>query len=261
MSKKLVYLFIALALLSFASCINYDNEITLNNDGSGKVHIHYWMAESMYNMMKGQPPKEGEAPKADPFSEEEVIKTYQGEGLTVVPKSFKTYKDEEKEPNRHVELDVSFKNITNLSNCKEFEKWVFQFQAKDSIVFSAVLPSEKKPDTEMTEEEKKSAKSASDMLAAYTYTMTIKFPGKVIETNGTIDTEDPSKVKWTISMSAKNDEGMNLTAKVEKGKSGGPLPLIIFGGFIVVIIIIAIVAGGKKKGAPEVVTEEVPGDE
>ena len=260
MSKKLVYLFIALALLSFASCINYDNEITLNNDGSGKIHIHYWMAESMYNMMKGQPPKEGEAPKADPFSEEEVAKSYQGEGLKV--SGFKTFKDEEKEPNRHVELDVSFTNIANLSNCKEFEKWVFQFEAKDTIVFSAVLPPEPKPDKEMTEEEKKSAKSASDMLAGYSYTMTIKFPGKVLESSGTIDTEDPTKVKWTTTMSAKNDEGMNLTATVEKGKGGGgPLPLIIFGGFIVVIIIIAIVAGGKKKGAPEVVTEEVPGDE
>ena len=259
MGKKLAYLFIALALLSFASCINYDNEITLNNDGSGKIHIHYWMAESMYNMMKGAPPKEGEEPKADPFAEEEVVKSYQGEGLSV--SNFKTEPDTEKEPNRHVWLDVSFKNITNLSNCKEFEKWVFKFDAKDSIAFSAVLPSEKQPDAEMTEEEKKSAKSASDMLAGYTYAMTIKFPGKVLETNGTIDPADPMKVKWTTSMSAKNDEGMNLTAKVEKGKGGGgPLPLIIFGGFIVVIIIIAIVAGGKKKGTPEVVTEEVPGD-
>ena len=80
----------------------------------------------------------------------------------------------------------------------------------------------------------------------------MNFPGKVLETNGEIDPDNPNKVKWEVKMSTMSSEGMNLTATVEKASGGGGLvPLLIFVGFIVIIILVAIIAGGKKKGSPE----------
>ncbi len=212
----------------------------------------------MYSMMMNQPPKEGEPAPVDPFTEAEVSKNYTGEGLTV--SNFKTYKDEEAEPNRHVEIDVAFTKLTDLSKCNEFSKWSYKFEAvQGSHEFSAYLPVEK-PAEELTEEEKKNQEQANQMLEAYTYTTIVIFPGKVLETNGEIDKENPNKVTWSIKMSEMGTNGMNLTAKVQKSGSNKLLPLLIFVGFIILIIIIAVIAGGKKKGesipVPESSSEE-----
>ena len=249
MERKILILIFALALFIFAGCISYENTFKLNSDGSGTVEVHYWMSEQMYTMMMSQPPQEGEAPPEDPFSEAVVRRNYEGAGLTV--SKYDTYKGDEEEPNRHVKVEISFKNISDLSNCNEFGKWSFTFEPKNEINFTAYLPSEEKPDSEMTEEEKQNRDQANQMLDAYTYKTIIHFPGKVTETNGEIDPKTPNIVTWTIKMSEMG-KGVNYTAKIEQaGAKDKLLPLLIFAGFIILIIIIAVVAGGKKKGDVE----------
>ena len=241
--KKYFYLILAVVLFAFVGCIDYENEFSLNNDGSGKVHIHYWMTVDAYNQMKS-----GEG-KSDPASEVDVTKKYSGEGLTV--SGFKTYdvtdkkeakeaKEGEEAPKpvvtKHVELDVSFKNITNLSNCPEFKFWKFTYSASDKIVFSAVV----------TPENKEGVNEGANY-----YTAIFNFPGPVttFSENGTFDKSKPNQIIWKIDVGKLNKEGWTLTAESQLGKPGNPLPILIVFGVIVLIIIIAIVAGKKKGGA------------
>lgn len=253
MGRKSLFLVLALLIVVFTGCINYENTFTLNNDGSGKVHIHYWIAEETYKMMN-QPNEKGEVPP-DVFTEEEAKKTYGGEGLTI--SNFKAYTDKEEKPNKHAELDVNFKDVSDLSKTKHFQNWTFSFSGEGTANFAAVLPAEEKDTEGMTEEEKESAEKMTEYLKDYTYTTIINFPGKVLETNGEIDPKDPKKVTWSIDMKTMTDEGINYTAKIQLGAGGGSMTgIIIIIAVILVVIIIAIVAGGKKKEAPAPVADE-----
>lgn len=75
MAKRLILLS-AISLLSFLfGCINYEQELFLNADGSGTAEIHYWFAPQTYPPESNNPPP--------PSTEEEVRLTYEKGGMKV----------------------------------------------------------------------------------------------------------------------------------------------------------------------------------
>ncbi len=231
MGKKLFILTLAVALFAFASCIDYENTFTLNNSGSGTVHIHYWMTADV----AGQLPK-GEG-GADPLSEAEITKKYSGEGLTVsnvkVREESTKKEDGTETKYKHVELDVSFTHITKLSNAPEFNLWTFEWNAtEEKVAFKAVV----KPGTQQNLTE-----------GTNTYTAIFNFPGNILtySENGKIDQAKPKQVVYAIDVFKMNRDGWTLTAESQLGSKKSCIAGNLV--FVVLIVVGMVIAGDKKR--------------
>lgn len=134
--KKITCLVCFLLILLAVGCIKYDQVLTLNKDGSGTVTLHYAMSDAILEQMKAmEAMKEGmsesgevktETKEDGPFSmeamefnEEKVkneFKELKKDGFQL--KNLKTYG---KEGWQHVELEFTFKDVSNLKKVSFFK--------------------------------------------------------------------------------------------------------------------------------------------
>lgn len=97
-----------LALVGVSGCINYEEDMTLNRNGSGKVTEHFWMASDLAKMMEAMSAGQAQVPK---FTEDGIRKYYQGKpGITI-----ENVKIEEKEGQKHVYVTLSFDKVQSLA--------------------------------------------------------------------------------------------------------------------------------------------------
>ena len=183
------YLIVLAIPLALAGCIEYDQEMTINEDGSGTVKIHY-------NSAAQEPVKGGgwlrsgaENVPALPFSEEGIIDSYGEAPLVVEDVNIATI-----EGNPDASYRVSFDDIEDLNGRGIF----YLEEGKLAQTFS--LEEEEETctyeqnidfDWPLKEEDK------SD-LAEYVFTYNVKVPGEILETNGTPVSGD--KVKWEYNL-------------------------------------------------------------
>lgn len=241
MGKKTLFLVLALLIVVFTGCIDYENTFSLNNDGSGKVHIHYWLTEDVAKQMKSN------KDASDPLDEAQIKKNWGGKDLSIgkinirdeekITKATEEGKEDTKTIYKHVEFDIKFPHISKLSNAPEFSNWKFDWAAADKL----------KLDINVTPANKEGVSENIN-----TYTAIFKFPGNVVKysDNGVYDKKKPKQVVYKIDVGKLNKEGWKISATAEKGTGGGGIgivPIIVIVGVILLIIIIAVVAGGKKK--------------
>lgn len=131
--SKLVYSsLIFLILITFSSCLNYYQEVTLYPDGSGKMRIDYWMK----------------------FVNEESEKVVDNLGIfnpDSIRSGFQSIysKVENVNVNRdttdfttHAIIDISFTHIDSLNKTQVFSEYNFSFVEKTGgqIMFSQFIP-------------------------------------------------------------------------------------------------------------------------
>ena len=131
-NRLVFYLLVLLPALTFNSCLNYYQEVTLYPDGSGKMQIDYWMK----------------------FANEESEKVVVNLGI-FNPDSIRTgfqsiyskvenvnvYRDTT-DLTTHAIIDMSFTHIDSLNKTKVFSEYKFSFVEKTGgqIVFSQFIP-------------------------------------------------------------------------------------------------------------------------
>jgi hypothetical protein len=232
---------VVVAMVALAGCINYDQDLTLNKDGSGFIKIHY---NSAAQSMPGKE-KEGEAnvsmsaaPKL-PFAEADIKKGYEGAPVTI-----RDVKVEELENIPNATYFIDFKNITDLNGkgifAVEGDKIRQTFaldKAGGNYVFKQLV------NIKMDVEDPSS-------LSAYKFTYVLNCPGDVVETNGKAEGK---VVKWEYTL----DKLVNKeTAMTVTYKTGGGFPVMIVVLIVIVIIIVIVVIiiiaalAKKKKKAP-----------
>ncbi len=233
--KKIILISISslFVVLLALSCINYEQEVTLNPDGSGVAKIHYWM-------QTGSDTGDIKAPVKEEDIKEEYGKV---EGVKV-----SEIKVEDKEGNTHVYFTLNFDNLKAFLNTElgGLDKEASYFKEKEGKYdFLGVVKGSAEEGAEEMDDFTKS------MLGEYKFTYLFHFPGKVLETNGEIDEKDPKTVRWEYSLAEISSKPkLEMKASVEKAGIGLNITLIIIIVVVIIIIIIVVIllaARGSKK--------------
>jgi len=240
-----VFFLIVFAVL-VAGCINYEEDIELNADGSGKMLMHYSIPQQLHAMMElgqdTQQDKQEEMPFK--FKEAEIRADLQAPGVTVEKVESKAEGDQQ-----HFYVYISFKKLTDLNQTKPFQKMQFQWKEEDKkVTFQQTLQGDKK----QSEENPMGDQMASAVLGNAKFTFKVKLPGKALpapDTNGTIQ-EDGNTVLWSYPL-LEASKGQVMVAKFEKGGFNLPIsmPLLaaIGGGLVISVIALIIVISMARK--------------
>ena len=207
-----------LLLLPLAGCISYEQDTQLNEDGSGSMQIHYWIAEDMLSWFK-----EGNLS----FNEDSVRAQYSAETITVESVRSET---RAADSTRHVFVTLSFDDIRRLPECSGFKdldvKWM---REGDVYRFVQTLPT--------------ASSSTDGMLDSFTFTYRFDFPGELRECNA--DSIDGSHAVWSFKLSELSKQ-QRLEAVVVA--SSGSSIWWIFGvlGVVAVLAVVIMVVRRRK---------------
>ena len=130
--NSVLFLLLFLIVVSFSSCLNYYQEVTLYPDGSGKMRIDYWMkfvneeSEKVVDNLGIFNPDSIKSGFQSIYSKVENVNVYRD------TTDFTT----------HAVIDLSFTHIDSLNNIKVFSEYKFSFVEKTGgqIVFSQFIP-------------------------------------------------------------------------------------------------------------------------
>ena len=112
MSAKTVVTLVMLIALA-GGCVEYDERIELNTDGSGLVRMHLAISEQVLTSMTT--PTVGKESELLPVPREELVEDLEKEGFEV-----KDLRAESSRGLRHVYLVIGFKNVAALAGSKFF---------------------------------------------------------------------------------------------------------------------------------------------
>jgi hypothetical protein len=235
-------------LLLAAGCINYDQQMELNSNGSGKMVMHYSMASQLVSMMQMGGSSGGEGENEMPFKlkEEEVKADLKAPGVKVEKFETKTEGDQQ-----HFYVHLTFDKVTSLNATKTFKDMQITWKEDGGVTtFSQVLKGKKKAAGATEGDDQMGKQMAQAMFGNAAFKYNVKFPAKVLpapDTNGTIS-EDGQSVSWSFPLVEMESGDKVMTAKF---KSGGlsmkTLAIIAGAGFITLIGLIGIILMMRKK--------------
>ncbi|MBN1448188.1 MAG: hypothetical protein JXA28_09680 [Bacteroidetes bacterium] len=208
-----------LLLSVLPGCLDYTQEATIEEDGSGSMSIHYWMSESMLVWMK-----DGSLT----FNEDSVRHRYSAEGIDV--QSVEVYAREE-DSTRHVAVGLQFEDINNLSACEAFKDVTFRWMREGDVFrFEQTIP----------------VNSTSDeaFLERFTFTYTYTFPGEIRESNA--DSLSDGRAVWEFKLSELGT-AEKLTAVIN-ARSGVNVWWIVGVTGVVVVLIVVLTVARRKRG-------------
>ncbi|HWA07052.1 MAG TPA: hypothetical protein VG961_10940 [Ignavibacteria bacterium] len=186
-----------LAIFAFylAGCVNVEQKTTLKQDGSGTMKVHYWT--KMSNV------KSSSDLGGFSFEESKAKQNYTSSNTEV-----KGVKVEEKldDSTKHVTVDLTFKNINDITSAKGFEKVKASWkEGKEGMDFNYTLLKDTSNAGNM---------GSSDIKLNYEFEM----PAEVLKTNGR---KDGQKIIYEKTLAdLKNDIEMTATVKNEGKKCG-----------------------------------------
>ena len=210
-------IFAATLVLVFAvylsGCVNVDQKTKVSKDGSGEITLHYWTKMSN---VKSSDDLGGFA-----FTKDKASSNYSSSNTEV--KDVKVEEDLE-DSTKHVTVEMTFKDLNNLSSAKGFEKIKTSWkEGDDGMDFTYTLL-----------QDTSSAKNmgAKDNKLDYEF----EFEDEVVSTNGR---KDGNKVVWNNTL-ADLKEDVEMTATIKGGKKGCglfgiELPLVVFAGIIFLV--------------------------
>ena len=131
-SANIVQIILILFLLTFNGCLNYNQEVVLYPDGSGKMKIDYWM-----NFINKESEKVVE--NLGIFNPDSIRSGFQSKHSQV--ENVTVFRDTT-DSTTHAIIELSFNHIDSLNQTKVFAEYNFSFQEKTGgqIIFSQFIP-------------------------------------------------------------------------------------------------------------------------
>lgn len=180
----------ASALALATGCLRVDQDLVLNADGTGRLHVRYGMKQETLRQIEASAPSASDAGGASAtkspflrFDEKQVredFKVYARDGVTLA-----SFRAEEKEGWRYVDLDMRFASLPGLLKTEflsDRRLTLGRNAAGDYVL-------EQHPDNPHVPEKHAEDQAAQDMLRevmkGFRATMTVTAPGEVIDSNGT----------------------------------------------------------------------------
>lgn len=212
MKKLFVKLsFIIIIAVTFSSCVNIDQQTTINKDGSGSIALHYWTHTSNLSM--------GNELGGFSFEEAQVKKKFTSLNSDVTEVKID---NDESDSSSHVRVKITFKDFNKLNEAEGFSKTKSIWKKeKDKIIFNYTL----------MKDTVSSDKMASD---EYKLIYGFSFPDQVLTTNGDVE---GNLVTWDKSLSDLNED-IVMSAEINDesgvcGLFGIELPLVLLFGMSV----------------------------
>jgi hypothetical protein len=239
--------FTCLALLLIAGCINYDQTMELNSNGSGKLVMHYSMAQQLVSMMQMGGSAGGEKDQQMPFKikEDEVKADLTAPGVKVDKFESKTEGDQQ-----HFYVHISFDKATSLNNTKTFKEMPITWKEENgTVTLTQVLKAKKKDKAAEGGDEAMGKQMAQAMFGNAAFKFAIKLPSKALPspaTNGTI-AEDGKTVNWTFPLVELDSGDKVMTASFKTGLGIKTLAIVLGAGFLVLLGLIGIIMMMRKK--------------
>jgi len=232
---------LAIGLIVVAGCINYDQEITLNPDGSGTIMVRYDSAAQSTGEEAEGSLSMGGAPKLA-FTEEEIKAEYKDAALTV--RDVVIGKTDKDAPEATYYID--FKNMSDLNGRGIFALEGDKLKQTFALDTSGDLYKFKQLVQLKMEVEDPSS------LADYKFAYKLTAPREIKETNGTAE---GNTVTWEYTLDKLINKDIEMTASYQPGGAAGGKVAVIIGIIIcviiiIVIIIVIIVLLTKKKKKP-----------
>lgn len=186
--------FIFAVSIYLVGCVNYDQQTTLKEDGSGSMKVHYWSGMKNFSM--------GTTLGKFEFDEAKAKDKYKSGNSEVT--SIKV-EDKLDDSTKHVYIDLTFKDINKLSDAKGFESAKVTWKEHaDGMELKYILLQDTSAAKQM---------SASDYKVTYEFTM----PSEIVSTNGS---KDGQKVKYSYTLA---DLGKDIEMTTVVKKAGGKL--------------------------------------
>ncbi len=129
---NIVQIILILFLLTFNGCLNYNQEVVLYPDGSGKMKIDYWM-----NFINKESEKVVE--NLGIFNPDSIRSGFQSKHSHV--ENVTVFRDTT-DSTTHAIIELSFNHIDSLNQTKVFAEYNFSFQEKTGgqVIFSQFIP-------------------------------------------------------------------------------------------------------------------------
>jgi Tfp pilus assembly protein PilP len=182
--KLTLYCFAIPLFFLIQGCLESENKLTLQKDGSGQLEVMYILGEDL-SQEPGQAQKSEENATAQSIpdglveTEEDLREQFQGEGIKIEKAVF-----EKKEEKLQVFYTVTFDTLQNLFNTKAFRKGEVSFyrDKNSNLGFQMETESIRKHC-----EQKK-------MQGPYSLEFTLILPGKILESNA--DQIEENTLSW-----------------------------------------------------------------
>jgi hypothetical protein len=217
--QTIMFTLIVLVVIGLFGCLNYEQKVKLNADGSGSITIHYWTKESNVSSISKVSFDENEI-KTNQYAPE-VVKSVKVESNQV-------------DSTKHATIEFDFKDINSLDKTKGFKDNVIKLEPKGDLMV-------------LTHTVKKDSNANNMGMDQYVLKYEYEFPVKPenVDKDGKIE---GNKVKWEFKYSDLGSKDYVMTASFKKpgGLSGGLIVAIII---VVVIVIVIVVVMSKKKPA------------
>ncbi len=214
MIKKLLYISAFSLIIPFfiSGCVNLQQKVKINKDGSGSMNIKYWTQSS--NVI-------GDEIAGFGFTENKIKQNYSSANTSV--DNIKISNNENSDSIIYVNLTLDFKDFNKIPEARAFNKTKTSWnETNESIDFRYVLFAD-------------TVNARNLGMDNYILNFEFEFPNEILETNGT---KDGKKGIWNYKMSDLVQD-LELKAKIKKdnnkcGLFGFELPIILaFSLFII----------------------------
>jgi len=220
------------ALLLAAGCIKVDQDLVLNADGSGTLHIRYGMKQETITQIEGiaSPGAAGTTEATSPqlpfrFDEKQVredFKVYARDGVTL-----DSFRSEDAGGWKFVDLNMRFKSLAGLMQTEFLadRKVVLHRDASGNFVL------EQQPDNPHVPERNADNPAVQDMMRelmkGFRASVSVKVPGDVVESSGSATGR---VVSWVFDLE-KDAEAISKAQKLNmrvvfKGDGLEQLPVV-----------------------------------
>jgi hypothetical protein len=232
-----------LLVLFLAGCINYEEDVQLNADGSGTMIMHYSISQQLNSLMAMGDQSEGQKKDEMPFKfkEDEIRADLQAEGVRVEKVESKAENDQQ-----HFYVHLAFDQLTNLNQTKTFKDMPFEWKKEGrTVTFQQTLKAK-----DQSASDPMGDQMASAMLGNAKFVFKVKLPSKPLpapDTNGTI-LEDGLSVRWEYPLVQLGKGDKIMTARFESGSlfSKGKLLIVGVGALLSLIAFVLVIVIAKK---------------
>jgi len=205
--------FISIFSLWFAGCINYEQEVSFNPDGSGDMKIHYWIKADT----------SGGKTFYDPlgiFNEDSLRSDFASSNIKI---ENITVSDDTTDSTAHAVIEFAFTHIDSLNSVKPFAESRFSMQdgAAGQKIFSQFIP----PIA--------TGFGLNDSTYQVTYIYT--FPGEIVTHNAT--QVDKKKLIWKYTL-AEIGKGKTISVSFRPFKlKETPYWIFFLAGFVLIVVV------------------------
>jgi hypothetical protein len=219
-------LIVVVAAAFTVGCVDYEETLSLNPDGSGTVEVHYWTgAENVAG-----DDELSMLPERFVFDAARAEKIWAGPGVRLDVFSVDT-ETIVTDTTVHAHLSISFDHVRNLSSpVRGFSDREATFDTEDGLTLTMIVGRGKGGDVDTS-------------VASDVFTFIVEMPGEIEETNGRLLTD--SSAIWTFSEGEMEQLKTTMTTRVAPQTE---FPILAVGvAVIVVVVIVWVVAFSRRR--------------